>query len=82
MPWMKDVDRDGPQVLRVVPADGEENVPLSSRIGIGFNEMIEPSSVFAGSIRLYDWQRNAIDGWGSGQEAIANYTPKQSCSPI
>ena len=81
MPWIKEIDTRGPQVLRAVPADGEENVPLSSRVGIGFNEMIEPSSVFAGSIRLYDAQGNAVDGWGSGQEAIANYTPKQPLLP-
>ena len=39
--------------------------------------MIEPSSVFAGSIQLFDDTGKAIEGWGSGQETIASYTPKE-----
>ena len=49
----------------------------STRIGFAFDEFIEPTSVFAGSIRLFDSAGNAIDGWGSGQETIGNYTPKE-----
>jgi hypothetical protein len=77
MPWITEVDNQGPQVLRTVPADGEINVAPTARIGIGFNEMIEPSSVFPGSIQLFDSDEKAVDGWGSGQETIASYSPKE-----
>jgi hypothetical protein len=77
MPWHQDIDTTGPIVLRTVPDNGEENVSLTARIGIGFNELIEPSSVFAGSIQLFDQDGNAIDGWGSVQESIATYSPKE-----
>ena len=76
MPWITEVDSTGPEVLRTVPENGQNNVALTARIGIGFNEMIEPSSVFAGSIQLFDANGNAIEGWGSAQETIASYTPK------
>ena len=77
MPWTREIDSTGPEVLRTVPQDGESNVAPTARIGIGFNEMIEPSSVFAGSIQLFDSNGNAIEGWGSAQETIASYTPKK-----
>ena len=77
MPWSAEVDTLGPTVLRTVPADGEINVALTARIGIGFNEMIEPSSVFPGSIQLYDSDGKAVEGWGSGQETIGSYSPKE-----
>ena len=76
MPWTTEPDLTGPAVLRIVPADGETGVATTSRIGVAFNEMIEPSSVFAGSIRLTDEDGVAVDGWGSGQENIASYSPK------
>ena len=77
MPWMSEPDTNPPTLVRTVPADGEENVAITSRIGLGFNEFIEPSSVFAGSIQLFDQDGNAVEGWGSAQEATGNYTPKE-----
>ena len=65
MPWRTDPDTEAPNLLRTIPADGATNVALTSRIGLGFDEFIEPTSVFAGSVRLYDSSGNAIDGWGS-----------------
>lgn len=76
MPWRREVDEDGPKVLRINPPNGAAGVPVSSRIGVGFNEVIDSSSVFAGSIRLFDDEGRGIDGWGSAQETIANYSPK------
>ncbi len=81
MPWRKEADREAPNLLRTVPVDGETGVALTGRIGLGFDEFIEPTSVFAGSVRLYDASGNAIDGWGSGQETIANFTPKEPLLP-
>ena len=64
-------------MLRIDPRDGAAGVPVTARIGVGFNEPIEPSSVFPGSIRLWDEAGAAVAGWGSGQENIASYAPRQ-----
>lgn len=81
MPWAAEPDTAGPAVLRVVPADGAVGVAPTARIGLGFNEFVEPSSVFAGSIRLWDAEGNAVDGWGSAQETIASFAPKEPLVP-
>jgi len=81
MPWTETVDSTGPELLRTVPKDGAVDVPLGIRIGLGFNEMIEPTSIFPGSVRLYDSGGQAIDGWGMAQETIGHYVPKEPLKP-
>jgi len=81
MPWSLSVDSVGPEVLRVVPEMGEVGVALSARIGVGFNEFIEPSSVFTGSIKLTDESGHGVAGWGSAQETIASFTPHEPLLP-
>jgi len=81
MPWTEAPDTAAPQVRRVEPADGAVGVATTSRVGVAFNEFIEPSSVFPGSIRLFDADGGAVDGWGSGQENIASYAPKAPLRP-
>lgn len=81
VPWQQEPDTTGPTLLRVVPADGETGVSTTARIGLSFDEYIDPSTVFPGSVRLYDDAGNAIDGWGSGQEGLAHYTPKEPLTP-
>jgi hypothetical protein len=82
IPWAEAPDGTGPLVLRMVPADGATGVGLSAPLGVGFDEFVEPSSVFAGSIRLFDEEGVAVDGWGSAQEATANYVPKSPLAPM
>ena len=43
--------------------------------------MIEPTSIFPGSIRLYDSNNNAIDGYGMAQETIGHFVPKEPLKP-
>jgi len=81
MPWRATLDSTGPRVLRVNPPIGAVGVGLATRVGVGFNEFVEPSSVFAGSIRLVDEDGRAVDGWGSAQETVANFTPKEPLLP-
>lgn len=81
VPWRTEPDHEAPLVLAVNPPDGAVGVALSSRIGVGFNEMIEPSTVFAGSIRIVAEDGRAIDAWGSAQEAIASLYPKGHLDP-
>ncbi|MCB9682698.1 MAG: Ig-like domain-containing protein [Alphaproteobacteria bacterium] len=76
MPWHTEPDTRAPEVLAIDPPDGATGVALTGRIGIGFDEFIEPSSVFAGSIRLWTDDGTPVDGWGSAQEATASFTPK------
>lgn len=81
MPWKLEADSNPPKLLRTVPYDGEENVAITSRIGMGFNEFVEPTSVFAGSVQLFDQAGNGVEGWGSAQEATGNYTPTEPLLP-
>lgn len=81
MPWHTDPDTTGPIPWHVVPADGSTDVPLTSRIGVSFNEPVEPSSAFTGSLRLFDSDGNAIDGWVTAQENTVNYSPKTPLKP-
>lgn len=78
MPWKTDPDTTGPKILGHSPKDGATGLALTTRIGIGCNEAIEPSSVFAGSIRMFDENGNGVDGWGNAQENTVNFTPKKA----
>ncbi len=75
MPWRGQPDGEGPKILRVHPADGTVGAAATTRIGVNFNEMIEPASAFEGSLRLYANDGTPIRGWVSTQEGIASYTP-------
>jgi hypothetical protein len=81
MPWQTEPDTDGPIPLYINPNPGAENIPLTARIGISFNEMVEPTSVFPGSVRLFNKEGEAIEGWASAQENIAYFTPKEPLKP-
>ena len=77
MPWTQEPDTAGPIPMYINPNDGAQNIPLTARIGVSFNEMVEPTSVFPGSIRVFNKAGEGIDGWASAQENIAYFTPKE-----
>lgn len=84
MPWSLGVDITGPEVLAFDPPDGATGVALTARVGVGFNEFVEPTSAFPGSVRLYEVTADGqipVDGWVSAQEAIANFAPKAALKP-
>lgn len=81
MPWTLEPDTAAPQVLRIEPADGATGQSTGTRVGVGFNEMIEPSSVFSGSITLQAEGGDFVDGWGSVTENIASFHPKEPLAP-
>lgn len=81
VPWSSALDTNAPQLMRTVPEDGATGVARTARIGLGFNEMIEPSSAFAGSIRLWTNDGEPVPGWTSAQETIAHFAPKQPLEP-
>lgn len=84
-PWQTEPDSVPPIVDYVWPADGATTVSLTSRIGIGFSEMVEPRSAFAGSIRLYetgtDPASTRVDGFVSIQEHIVSFAPATLLDP-
>ena len=75
VPWRTEPDTEPPNVEWVSPSDGATGQAPTLRLGISFDEFIEPSTAFAGSIRLFDSEGNAVPGVASAQEGIANYTP-------
>jgi hypothetical protein len=85
VPYAEQPDADPPFVNFVWPPDGATGIKLSSRFGVSFNEMVEPKSAWAGSVRLYETDTDPaltrVDGWISTQEAIVNFAPKQPLKP-
>lgn len=82
VPHATQPDTTGPSILAVRPQDGAEGVASSTIIGIGFNEFVDPASVFAGSVRLYvESTGEPVDGEGSAQEATAAYSPRTPLLP-
>lgn len=81
MPWTQQPDQDAPEVMYVDPVDGTTGVAVTARVGFGLNEMIEPTSAFEGSVRLFDAQGNPVRGWVTAQESSVNYAPKEPLVP-
>jgi hypothetical protein len=85
MPWRSEPDLDGPTVLAVVPRNGAENVALTTRVGLGMSEMVDPGSAFEGSVRLYaladDGTESPVRGWVNAQENTVTYSPKAPLAP-
>ncbi|MFN7142675.1 MAG: Ig-like domain-containing protein [Myxococcota bacterium] len=74
-PWDTEVDARGPTVELTSPADGASWVPVTGRVGLSFDEQIEPKSVHAGSLRVWRADGEAVPGRFYGQETIANFVP-------
>lgn len=81
VPWTVEPDTTPPELMMTVPQDGDTGVATTARIGLGFNEMVEPTSVFPGSVRLYDEAGEPVDGWAGAQENTGFYTPKEPLEP-
>ncbi len=80
-PWTNDPDSTPPVVTWVWPADGASGLPPSSRFGLFFSEQIDVKSAWAGSVRLYESDRDPalgrVDGYVSAQENVVNFWPTQ-----
>jgi len=81
VPWRTDPDTAAPLVLAVDPLDGAEDVALTARVGVGFNEIVEPGTVFMGSVRLSTERGRAVPGFVSAQEGIVTYVPHEPLDP-
>lgn len=74
-PWDTAPDARGPTVEMTSPADGATWVPVTGRVGLSFDEQIEPKSVHAGSLRVWSADGRAVPGRFYGQETLANFVP-------
>ena len=75
VPWQMAPDAVGPSLGLSSPVDGETWVETTSRIGLSFDEMIEPRSVFAGSLRVWTTEGEKVPGRFYTQENIVNFVP-------
>ncbi len=81
VPWTKDPDVKGPSVLHTEPHDGQTGVSTSGKLGIGFDEFVEPTSATMGTLTLRAEDGTEIAGWTTAQEAIASYVTKEPLAP-
>jgi hypothetical protein len=76
-PFLAAPDQKGPVVNMVLPRDGDEKVPLTSRIGLTFDEFVDIGSLFPGSFFVREVGETAVlRGHYSGQEGIVNFWPE------
>lgn len=80
-PYATQPDTQPPHVTWIWPPDGAENLPVTSRFGLMFNEFIAVKSAWAGSVRLYedgtDPAVTRVDGHFGVQENIVNFWPTE-----
>lgn len=83
VPWRLTPDARGPRVGLTSPRDGDRFQPVTSRVGLSFDEQIEPMSVHAGSARLWSlrdegegWHTEAVPIDVNVQENVVNITPR------
>ena len=74
-PWASEPDTRGPTAELVNPADGAVWVPETGRVGLSFDEFVEPGSVHAGSFRVWNEAGEAVPGRFYAQEHIVNFVP-------
>lgn len=79
-PWQLEADRRPPTVTFAWPPDGAEGLRTSSRVGVGFDELIDVRSAHEGAIRLYRSgavtpDEGRVPTVVSAQETIVNVHP-------
>lgn len=84
-PWRTEPDSNPPVVNFAWPPDGATDLALTSRFGVTFNEMVDITSAWEGSVRLYitgtDPAMTRVDGTISVGEAIVNFWPDEPLLP-
>jgi hypothetical protein len=75
VPWAALPDARGPAAEFTSPPDGAVWVAPGSRVGVSFDEMVEPVSVFEGSFRVATADGEPVAGTFTVQEATVNFAP-------
>jgi hypothetical protein len=65
----------GPQVLQVVPADGEVDIDLTASVVLRFSEPIDPATVTAASLTLVNGAVEPLDFSFSAGDTIVTLAP-------
>ncbi len=84
VPYDTQVDVVPPRVTWSVPGDGAEGLPVTSRVGVTFSEMVDVKSAWLGSVRLYRGEGDDIEpvtGHISVQENVVNFVPETPLDP-
>jgi hypothetical protein len=81
MPWSATPDTRGPRPGMTSPRDGDRFQAATTRVGVVFDELLEPVSAFAGSVRLFDTRGAAVAGFVSAQENVVNFVPDAPLAP-
>lgn len=85
VPWQTEPDARGPVVGWTWPVDGATDLRTTSRLGVAFDEMVDPRSAFEGSVRLYraggDPDAGRVPAIVSAQETIVNVHPRCPLEP-
>ncbi len=76
IPLFSEPDTRGPAVTMVYPRHGATGLPLSSRFGVVFSEMVDVKSVFTGSVTLIAPEGKAVAADYNVQENIVNLSPR------
>lgn len=74
-PWAEAPDTRAPTVKWHRPADGQSWVAPTTAIGLSLDEMVEPRSAHAGSIRVWTDDGAAVPGRLYVMEAAVNFVP-------
>ena len=84
-PYASEPDTTPPRVTWSWPDEGATLLPVTSRVGVTFNEMIDVKSAWAGSVRLYRQDlppdEGRVDAIISAQESIVNLWPVAPLAP-
>lgn len=85
VPYAAEIDTTPPRVTWSVPGPGGGPLPLTSRVGVTFSEMVDPKSAWFGSVRLYrageGGEVQPVPGRVSVQENVVNFAPEQPLEP-
>lgn len=82
-PYAMKPDTKAPVVTWSFPKDKAEKLATTSRIGVTFNEFVDPKSVWRSSVRVYTQEEphQVVEGWVNAQESIVNFSPKEPLQP-
>ena len=76
-PHQAEPDNTPPEVNMVVPADGETNQAVTSRVGLTFTDAVDATSVSTGSVILREEGGDALPGKYSFYKSIVNFSPDE-----